>query len=64
MVTGIRIRVPESQNFKIKKCKSANSSPEKLNNLIFEDMKLKTAGNMYFYARLVIPKWFLGLFDF
>ena len=56
MVTGIRIRVPESQNFKIKKCKSAVSSPEKLNNLILESIKLKTAGKMYFYARLLIPK--------
>ena len=43
MVTGIKIRAPGSLNFKIKKCQSAVSSPEKLNNLVFEGIKLKTA---------------------
>ena len=64
MVTGIKIRVPGSQNFKIKKCKSAVSLQEKFKHLIFCGMKLKTAGKMYFHTRLMIPKKFLGLFHF
>ena len=64
MVTGIKIRAPGSQNFKIKKCKSAVSSPEKLNDLIFEGMKLKTAGNMYFYAKKLFQSGFWDILIF
>ena len=64
MVTGIKIRVPGSQNFKIKKCKSAVSLQEKFKHLIFYGMKLKTAGKMYFHTRLMIPKKIFRTFSF
>ena len=56
MVTGIEMRAPVSQNFKVKKCKLAVSLPEKLTNLIFEGKKLKIAENLYFHTKLMIPK--------
>ena len=64
MVTGIEMRAPGSQNIKVKKCKLAVSSPEKLNNLIFEGRMFKIAGNMYFHTILIFCKCFLGLLDF
>ena len=64
MVTGIEMRAPVSQNFKVKKCKLAVSLPEKLTNLIFEGKKLKIAENLYFHTKLMIPKSFLGFFIF
>ena len=63
-MTDIKRRVSKSQSLKAKKCKSAVSLQEKLKHLIFEGMKLKTAGKMYFHTRLMIPKKFLGLFHF
>ena len=48
MMTGIEMRVLQSQNFIVKKYKLTNSSPKKLRILIFEGRKLKTAGNMHF----------------
>ena len=64
MVTVIGMRVFGSQNFKIKKCKSAVPSLEKLKSLIFKDTKFKIAQNMYLYTRLRILKWFWGIFHF
>ena len=36
----------------------------KIENIIFEGIKLKTAGKMYFHTRLMISEWLLGLFHF
>ena len=58
------MRVCGSQNFKIKKRKSAVSSQEKLENFIFEVTKFKIAGKMCLYARLMIPKWIWEFFIF
>ena len=64
LVTFIEIRLCGSQNFEIKKMQISCFIIRKIENLIFEGIKLKTARIMYFQTKLIISEWFLGIFHF